>query len=81
MRETYRTVIQGQILHGTTVAKCPNCRTDRGLTVYGYLGGDARLACPCGNDFPVPPPFDAELLMRQTATDARRRVTSLTYVR
>lgn len=79
MRELRKTRITGQILYGDEVLRCLMCCNDKGLVVYGYLGGKGRIECPCGHEFAVPPPFDAELLLEQTATSPRRVCTSMTY--
>jgi hypothetical protein len=79
MRELYVTTIDGEILWGSAPMRCPTCRTSKGLTVYGYLGGPARMKCPGGHEFAVPAPFDAERLMEQTANSPRRTTTSYTF--
>jgi len=78
MLEMYKTKVHGQILYGHLVLKCPRCSRSRGLTVNGYLGRPGRIKCPCGNDFPVPPPFDATRLLEQVVA-ARDGITELTF--
>jgi hypothetical protein len=72
VREYYTTVVNGPILHGATVLKCPRDQQETGLTVSGYLGQKARVTCPCGQQFEPPPPFDAVQLLQTIAGDPRR---------
>lgn len=79
MREYNWTVVNGEILHGATVLKCPRDQTRIGLKVAGYVGRAARITCPCGHEFDPPPPFDAVYLLKVVSADPRRKITHLSY--
>lgn len=79
MREYIWTVVNGEILHGTTVLTCPRDRVRIGLRVAGYVGQAATVTCPCGHEFAPPPPFDAVYLLEVVSTDPRRQTTHLSY--
>jgi hypothetical protein len=79
MREYFWTIVNGEILHGRTVLKCPRDQTRIGLKVAGYAGQAATITCPCGHEFAPPPPFDAVHLLRIVSTNARRTTTHLSY--
>lgn len=73
------TVVNGQILHGTTVLTCPRDQNDTGFTVSGYLDQGARITCPCGQQFAPPPPWDPVHLLRIVSAGPRRGEQNLTY--
>jgi hypothetical protein len=79
MREYVWTIVNGPILHGSTVLMCPRDRTRTGLKVAGYLGKAATITCPCGHEFDPPRPFDAVHLLRIVTGDPRRKTTHLSY--
>lgn len=78
MFEMQKVTVRDQIRHEREVARCPRCNNSCGLTVYGYLGRPGRMSCPCGHDFAVPPPFDANQLLTQ-AVAGRDEITELTF--
>lgn len=61
----HKHTIRGQINIGRDTLRCPKCRRDTGLTIYGYRGKKPRVTCPCGHDFKAPSPFDQPWLLEQ----------------
>ena len=77
MREFYSTLVNVRILHGDVVLTCPCCKTDRGLTVAGYLGDPATIICPRGTKFRPPSPFDPVAVLHRISTGETRQTTHL----
>ncbi|WP_262703823.1 MULTISPECIES: hypothetical protein [Streptomyces] len=72
----YKCLMRGQVFFdGQDILRCPECRRDTGLTIYGYLGKKPRVTCPCGADFKAPPPFDQPWLLEQLNSTAPRGET------
>ncbi|WP_275558534.1 hypothetical protein [Streptomyces sp. 5-6(2022)] len=61
----HKHTIRGQINIGRDILRCPKCRRDKGLTIYGYRGKKPRVTCPCGHDGKAPGPFDQPWLLDQ----------------
>ncbi|MCW7991495.1 hypothetical protein XF35_41455 [Streptomyces platensis subsp. clarensis] len=60
---------------GSAVA-CPDCGTDKELTVYGPDGGAGHLMCPSGHHFPPPAPIDPYRLLASAVADPRTEFLS-----
>ncbi|TVL89776.1 hypothetical protein [Streptomyces sp. SAJ15] len=81
MNVLHKHIIRGQVVLGRDILRCPKCRRDKGLTLYGYLGKKPRVTCPCGADFMAPPPFDQPWLLEQLAPQGTSAATRLSVGR
>lgn len=63
----YSIQVSGVLRVGSTVAKCPSCSRDKGVTVYGYLGRRPRMCCPKGHDWEPAGPLGAPDVLRGLA--------------
>ncbi|MFH9269206.1 hypothetical protein ACH4KN_33885 [Streptomyces sp. NPDC017546] len=64
--------IQGLInLPDGSVITCPECDRSEALTIYGPVGGAARVMCTAGHHFDPPARVDAVALLANAADDPR----------